>query len=74
VSFFTLFQEGASRHEITCTFLALLELIRLRQINIKQDRHFGDILIVPVVEEVGAEQVTETQAVREDEESGDHGN
>lgn len=51
VSFFSLFQEGASRHEITCIFLALLELIRLRQVNIRQDRHFSDIMITPASEE-----------------------
>jgi segregation and condensation protein A len=69
VSFFSLFQEGASRHEITCTFLALLELIRLRQINVMQDRHFGDIMIVPVSEETA----TESQGAHEGEETSSHG-
>lgn len=75
VSFFTLFQEGASRHEITCTFLALLELIRLRQISVKQDRHFGDILIVPVVEEIMPEPAADPQPEPNpgDEETSDHG-
>jgi len=50
VSFFSLFVADASRHEIICTFLALLELIRLRQVSVAQDRHFGDILIHPVTE------------------------
>jgi len=46
VLFFTLFDHLATRHEIVCTFLALLELVRLHQIIAKQDRHFGDIVIV----------------------------
>lgn len=48
IVFANLFSEGASRNEIVCTFLALLELIRLRHVNIEQDRQFGDILIVRV--------------------------
>jgi segregation and condensation protein A len=71
VSFFLLFPDGASRHEITCTFLALLELIRLRQVNVKQDSHFGDILIVPVSEE--AALPAELQSEPGGEEAGSHG-
>ncbi|MBA4388285.1 MAG: chromosome segregation protein ScpA [Verrucomicrobia bacterium] len=43
--FHTLFQAGASRNEIICTFLGLLELIRLRQIAITQMERFGEIVI-----------------------------
>lgn len=39
------FGSDASRNEIICTFLALLELIRLRHINVSQDMQFGDIII-----------------------------
>ncbi len=46
VRFTDLFGAMASRNEIICTFLALLELIRLRQICVAQDRPFGDISIV----------------------------
>jgi segregation and condensation protein A len=45
VSFAKLFPAKASRNEIICTFLALLELLRLRQINARQDAHFGHIVI-----------------------------
>lgn len=45
IPFSMLFGENAGRHEIICTFLALLELIRLRQINITQKEHFGEIII-----------------------------
>ncbi len=40
--FTTMFRKSASRGEIICTFLALLELLRLRHI---QDAHFGEIVI-----------------------------
>ena len=45
LAFRELFSESATRHEIVCTFLALLELIRLRQISVFQKEHFGNILI-----------------------------
>ena len=41
-----LFKDMASRVEIVCTFLALLELIRLRQIAARQEKEFDDIMIV----------------------------
>ncbi len=41
--FTDLFGDNASRHEIICTFLALLELIRLHQVGVRQDDHFGSI-------------------------------
>jgi segregation and condensation protein A len=42
-----LFSRMTSRHEIVCTFLALLELIRLRQVAARQDGVFGEIVIAP---------------------------
>jgi len=44
-SFFTLFGELASRAEIVVTFLALLELIRLKQLRVQQGEQFSDITI-----------------------------
>ena len=38
------------RYEMVCTFLAILELIRLKQVRAKQSDHFGDIDLVPVEE------------------------
>ncbi len=38
------------RYEMVCTFLAILELIRLKQIRARQSDHFGDIDLVPVEE------------------------
>ena len=46
ISFIGLFSEIASRHEIVCTFLAVLELIRLRQIRAVQDQPFDDIMVM----------------------------
>jgi segregation and condensation protein A len=45
VRFSTLFAEAASRVEIVVTFLALLELIRLRQVRALQPEPFGEIEI-----------------------------
>ncbi len=45
VRFKELFRSMASRNEIVCTFLAILELIRLRQIAAKQDDAFGEIVL-----------------------------
>jgi segregation and condensation protein A len=35
------------RYEMVCTFLAILELIRLKQVRATQSDHFGDIDLVP---------------------------
>ena len=50
VSFLSLFPPTASRNEVICTFLALLELIRLRQVEAVQADSFGEILISAVEE------------------------
>lgn len=46
VLFSSLFKNVASRHEIVCTFLALLELIRLKQVKAIQEKAFGNIMVV----------------------------
>ena len=43
--FVELFAAAASRNEVVATFLAMLEMIRLRQIKITQDDAFGEIMI-----------------------------
>lgn len=45
VRFADLFAEAASRTEVVVTFLALLELIRLKQLCVVQNEAFGDIVI-----------------------------
>jgi segregation and condensation protein A len=48
IVFSGLFETVTSRHEVVCTFLALLELIRLRQIDARQSGPFRDIVVVRV--------------------------
>lgn len=50
VSFESLFTEMSTRGEIVVTFLALLELIRLKQIRVSQGSAFEDIEMESVVE------------------------
>jgi len=49
VRFSELFARMASRIEIVVTFLALLELIRLKQVRAIQPDEFEEIEIAPVV-------------------------
>ena len=53
--FAELFASAASRSEVICTFLALLELIRLRQLVCSQSEPFGEIeirLVAPTAVDV----------------------
>jgi segregation and condensation protein A len=45
VRFEECFTEAAGRAEIVVTFLAMLELIRLKQLRVRQENHFGEIWI-----------------------------
>ena len=45
IKFSELFENAASRSEVVCTFLALLELIRLNQLVCSQPEPFGEIEI-----------------------------
>jgi segregation and condensation protein A len=45
LKFSELFESAASRSEVVCTFLALLELIRLKQLVCAQGEEFGEIEI-----------------------------
>jgi segregation and condensation protein A len=47
IRFTALFQEAKSKLEIIATFLALLELIRMKEVIIKQSGVFGEIEIFP---------------------------
>ncbi len=44
-----LFDEGCNRELLVVTFLAILELCKLRMINIVQDERYGSILLTPAV-------------------------
>ncbi len=50
VLFGDLFGSMAGRSEIICTFLGLLELIRLKQVKVAQEGKFGEIIVVGVEE------------------------
>ncbi len=75
VKFSTLFQDNTSRAEIIATFLALLELIRLKQVIACQREDFGEIEIyrAVVVETTQSEQQHSSEGNREsatEEETG----
>ena len=46
ILFGELFTGMASRHEIVCTFLAVLELMRLKQLVARQESSFGEIFLM----------------------------
>ena len=48
IGFVDLFDENATRAELIVTFLALLELIRLRRARVAQERLFGEIRVYPI--------------------------
>ena len=52
-----------SRAALVCMFLALLEMVRLQAIQLRQDRLFGDILLR---KHTGFEAVVTESAVRDD--------
>jgi segregation and condensation protein A len=62
VVFEELFTEGATRTEIVVTFLAVLELIRLRQIDVAQEGPFAPIELVKASDPMAVEQPEEESA------------
>ena len=48
IVFRDLFQDAATRAEVVVTFLALLELIRLKRLRVQQPEAFGEIYVVKV--------------------------
>ena len=55
VSFEALLSRSATRIEVIVTFLAVLELVKLREVEVVQDDTFGEIELVPVgTSEAGA--------------------
>ncbi len=52
VAFAELFDRGASRGDIIVTFLALLELVRLKVIRARQEAQFGPIVLRLAVEDL----------------------
>jgi len=58
--FSELFQSATSRTEVVVTFLALLELIRLKQLLVSQSETFGEIEITKSVQPVTPEVASST--------------
>jgi segregation and condensation protein A len=54
VLFDELFDERANREFLVVTFLAILELCKLRMVNIIQEERYGSILLTPAVIEESA--------------------
>jgi segregation and condensation protein A len=50
ISFKRMLRRARDRVEIIVTFLAVLELLRRRKVDVVQEQLFGDILIIPVPE------------------------
>ena len=63
VKFSELFEKAANRAEVVCTFLALLELIRLKQLACVQPEPFAEIEIGQPVAQ--PERIAEVEPVRE---------
>jgi segregation and condensation protein A len=61
VKFSELFEHAANRAEVICTFLALLELIRLKQLTCIQSEPFAEIQIGPPLAPSEPVAATETQ-------------
>jgi segregation and condensation protein A len=60
VRFSELFEAAASRTEVICTFLAILELIRMKQLSCVQPEPFAEIEIGKAEAELPAEPVAPT--------------
>lgn len=53
LSFTQLFDDAASRVDVVITFLALLELLKMHRVRVRQKANFGEIHITPVLEKNG---------------------
>jgi segregation and condensation protein A len=61
--FSQLFPEGVTLRRLVATFLALLELTRLKKLRIRQSEAFADIVAEAVVEDAIVENPLETAAI-----------
>jgi segregation and condensation protein A len=61
--FSQLFPEGVTLRKLVATFLAMLELTRLKKLRIRQSEAFTDIVVEAVVEEPIVENPLETAAI-----------
>jgi segregation and condensation protein A len=49
LSFYTLLSQSATRLEVVVTFLAVLELYKMGEVEVLQDGTFADIFLIPSV-------------------------
>lgn len=47
IKFQTLFFQDTTKEEVICTFLALLEMLKLNHVSIKQENNFSEIIVFP---------------------------
>lgn len=66
ISFKRMLADAQDRVEIIVTFLAVLELLRRRKIQVVQEQTFGDIVIIP--SEEAEQSIEETEAIEEESE------
>ena len=69
--FTALFADATSRSEVVVTFLAMLELIRMRQLRVDQEDSFGEIDIVRVEEAERQTEDAEREALAKAEEEAE---
>jgi len=69
--FTQLFADATSRSEVVVTFLAMLELIRMRQLRVDQEESFGEIDIVRVEEAERQAEDAEREALAKAEEEAE---
>ncbi len=69
--FTALFADATSRSEVVVTFLAMLELIRMRQLRVDQEESFGEIDIVRVEEAERQAEDAEREALAQAEEEAE---
>lgn len=55
LAFQEVFSGAPSRHEVSVTFLAMLELVKLRMVKLMQNSRYGTIWIFPTVDEAAVE-------------------
>ena len=60
--FSQLFPEGVTLRRLVATFLAMLELTRLRKLRIRQSEAFADIIAEAVIDQPIVENPLETAA------------
>jgi segregation and condensation protein A len=73
VRFTDLFDVTTSKPEMICTFLGLLELIKLRQINIVQNESFGEIVIKAAEAEPDMQAAEEAASIWDEEPDQERG-